>query len=136
GHPVDLPGLAAVIGIGLFEVGCAGVGFAPEKADIHQLAVVGVLPVELALPVLELTDLRDGIDRAVLAVGPVDGPLVGLSVVETDCQALDDSAGAVQHDFLDVARPVPYLVRLYSAVELNPFLRAGQSMLELRQMDL
>src|SRR5581483_8354806 len=80
--------------------------------------------------VLELADLGGRVDHTVFAVGPVDGPLVSLRIVKTYGQALDQSAGAVQLNLLDVARAIPDLVGVQGTVERNPLFRAGQRMLE------
>ena len=80
--PVHLPGFAAVVGVGLFEVGGVRIGVAPNEADVDELAIQCVCSIKLAVSVLELTDLGTGVHDAIFAVGPIDAPLVGLSVVE------------------------------------------------------
>jgi hypothetical protein len=110
-HPVHLPGFAAIVGVGLFEVRSVRVGVCPNEANIDELAVQCVCAVELAASVLELTDLRTRVHGAVFAVGPIDAPLVRLRVVEAQSQSLDVAAGVLRRGtLLSQVFPLRFLV--------------------------
>jgi len=55
--PIHFPGLAAVVGEGLFEVGRVGVQIRPGVANENDFSVEIVLGVELAVSIFELADL-------------------------------------------------------------------------------
>src|SRR6266404_7296092 len=80
--PVDFPSLASIIRVGLFEVGCVRGGVRPNKSNQDNFALPCVLGVKLTASILELADLRR-VNSAVLAVGPIESPLVGLGIVQT-----------------------------------------------------
>src|SRR5271157_5890176 len=101
GDPVDLPGLAAVVGEGLLEMGCVGSELGPVKANQDRLAVDGVLRVELADAVLELANLGR-VENADLLVIPIESPLVGCGVVHAQGQADDAAAGAIPLALIDL----------------------------------
>ena len=87
-NPVNFPGLAAIIRECLFEVWLTRVGVQPKKANQNGSAVQRILGVKLAAAVPELPDL--GYDQgAVLGIGPIEPPLAGLRMVESEGQTLD-----------------------------------------------
>jgi hypothetical protein len=80
GNPVHFPGLASIIGEGLFKVRRAGVRVAPNISNQDAFSIERVLGVKLTTSVLKLTDLRR-LHLASLAVGPEQAPLVGLGII-------------------------------------------------------
>ena len=60
----------------------------PIKSNKDGFAVDCVLGDKLAVPVLELSDLR-WVKDANLAVGPIESPLVGLGTVHAQSQTFD-----------------------------------------------
>src|SRR5262245_45912260 len=81
-HPIDLPRLPAVGGERLFEA--TGILRHVGNHEAHEdgLPFPGLLPVELAAAVLELTDHRRR-HAAAARTGEVQTPLADLRVVET-----------------------------------------------------
>src|SRR5579863_5281296 len=75
GNPVDLPGLAAVVGKRLLEVRRVRRDRGPDKSYVDHLAVVLLLVVELTDAILELTDHRLA-QNSIVVVDPVNEPLV------------------------------------------------------------
>src|SRR5580698_5383458 len=80
---VRIPDLAPIVREGLLET-------AGGRRDVHDAepdqdgpAVVGLLIVELAAAIFELAGHRNA-QSTRLRVGEVDGPLVGIGVVEAD----------------------------------------------------
>src|SRR5271154_41983 len=88
GDPVYFPGLAAVFGEGLLEVGCVGVDFRPIVSNEDGFAVDGVLAVKVAVSIFEFADLGR-VGNAGSANGPIQTPLVILGIVEAHDQAFD-----------------------------------------------
>src|SRR5579862_6572881 len=88
GDPVHLPGLATVRRERLLEVGGARREGRPVETDQDALLIQRILSVELPMAVLECTDLRDG-NHTVLTVGPIESPLAGLGIIETQRKSLD-----------------------------------------------
>src|ERR1700719_225372 len=74
-NPVHFPGLAAILRERLFKVRHIRVGVRPNKSNEDRLAIERVLGVKLAAAILKFADLGDN-ERAVLAVGPIQAPLV------------------------------------------------------------
>ena len=56
--PVDLPGLASVIRVGLLEVSRVRRDLRPDKSNIDSSALPQLLIVKLAAPILELANGR------------------------------------------------------------------------------
>src|SRR5580698_4484530 len=87
-NPVHLPGLASVVGECLLKVGRFRVGVRPDKSNIDGSPFPWLLIKELAASIPELAD--HGLSKdAILAVGPIDTPLVGLGIVQPEGQTLD-----------------------------------------------
>src|SRR5579871_419317 len=135
-HPVHLPGLATVLGVGLLEVWIAGVGIGPNEADVDRLVVQFVYAIKFAASILESTNLGAGIHDAVFAVRPINAPLACLRVVEAQRQSLDVAAGTIEFDLLDHGTSIPYLARDEGAIELNPGFRSGEGMIESFEVGL
>ncbi len=55
-------------------------GVCPNKSNKDSFAIQCVLAEKLTASILELADLG-WVDGAVLAVGPIEAPLVGLGIV-------------------------------------------------------
>src|SRR5438445_10303684 len=69
--PVELPGLATVVGKSLLEVAGVLRDIRDDEAHENRAAVQGVARIELAAAVLEFADRRDR-QRADLAIGEVE----------------------------------------------------------------
>src|ERR1700683_2296490 len=95
------------------------IGFRPDEADIDKFSIQRVLSVELAPAILELADLRRD-HGAVLAVRPVQAPLLGLRVVGSQGKSFDAAADAVRNDLLQRRPAVPDLPGNGSAVKFDP----------------
>src|SRR5246127_2094972 len=129
-HPAHLPGFAAIVGVGLFEVRGVRAGLGPNEANIDKLVVQCVCAVELAASVLELADLRTRVHGTVFAVGPIDTPLVRLRVVKAQSHSLHVAAGTVEFDLLDHGTSAPHFARDEGTIKSPPRLRSSKGMLE------
>src|SRR6516162_2711761 len=79
-NPVHLPVLACIVRVRLFKVRCIRGGIRPDKSNVDGPALPKLLVIKLTASILELADHRL-FYRAVLAVGPIDTPLVDLVIV-------------------------------------------------------
>src|SRR5579872_2012588 len=109
-NPVHLPSLSAIIRKRLFEMRHARIGLRPDESDQNCLSVDNILRIELALSILKLANLRR-IKNPVLAVGPVQSPLMGLRIVQAQSQALDVPACTIGFELLDLGSAIPELAR-------------------------
>ena len=80
GDPVDFPSLATVVGERLLKVGCAGGDVRPAISDQYGPALIWFLVDKLTVSVPELAGRRRKRKYSVLAVGPIQAPLVGLGI--------------------------------------------------------
>lgn len=132
--PVDFPGLAAIVRKRLFKVRHIRVGVRPDKSNLDQFAVEGVLAVKLAASIFELADLgRD--DGAILAVGPIETPLVSLWIVGAQGQTFDVTACALGLEFFELGTAIPNPAGDGSAVDFDPGVGARQGMQAALQMN-
>src|SRR5579862_9583917 len=81
-NPVDLPCLASIIRERLFKVRCIPGGIGPNKSNVDGAALPRLLVVKLTTSILELAD-HGLFYKAILAVGPIDTPLMRLRIVKT-----------------------------------------------------
>src|SRR5208282_4145698 len=98
-------------------------------------AIESVLAVELAAAIFEFADLGWAGEHASVAVGPVQIPLVGLRIVETQREAFDVAGGAVRFEFIEIRAAIPDRAGNDGAVKFNPGGGAGQGMYEALQVD-
>lgn len=127
GDPVDFPSLAPIGGEGLLKVGGIGRGLGPNIANQNDPAVERLLVEKFATAVGKLANRRLP-ERTVLAVGPVETPLMGLRIVETEGQTLDVTGRAGGLELFEPSAAIPDFAGDGSAVKLNPGRRAGQGM--------
>jgi hypothetical protein len=119
----------------LLEVRRARIRLRPDEPNEDALAVERVLSIELALPIFEFTDLGHD-DDAILAVRPVEAPLVRLGVVRAEREALDVTARAIGLELLDLRGAVPQEARHAGSIELDPLVGAGQRMQAALEVDV
>src|SRR5579859_8014665 len=91
----------------------------------HQDAFVveGILGKELTVTRLELSDLRRG-DESILAVGPVEAPLVGLGIVEPQRETLGAPRGTLHVERVELSAAVPERRAVAIPREIDPLSRA------------
>ena len=89
------------------------------------------------MSILEFADhgLNGLAKSGILAVGPINAPLMGLRVIYPQGQALDMTCRAIGLEFLQISPTVPNFSRHRSAVEFDPGFGANQAILEARQMN-
>src|SRR6266576_747571 len=136
--PVDFPGLASIIRVGLLEVSRIRGDLRPNKSNIDGSALPLLPIVKLAATILELADHRlNGLaQRRIRAVSPINAPLTGLRIVNTQSQTFNMTCWAVGFKFLQIGAAVPNLSRYRRAIEFDPGFGANQAVLEARQMNL
>ena len=124
-NPVDFPSLASVIGERLFKVRRTRGHVRPNKSNQDNFAVNRILGEKLAASILEFADLG-WIQDAILAVGPIEPPLVGLRIVQPESQAFDVARSrTINLDRVQLSAAVPNLVALSSTVKLDPGIGTG-----------
>ena len=101
------------------------IGVRPNKSNVDQFAVKGVLTVKLAATVLELADLGCN-DGAIFGVGPIKAPLVGLRIVKTEGQTFDVAACAISFELFKLGAAFPNFSSDGRAIKIDPGIRAGQ----------
>jgi hypothetical protein len=101
-------------------VGCVRGGVRPNKSNKDSFALPCVLGLKLAAPILELADLGR-VHSAVLAVGPIESPLVGLGILQTEGQTFNmASFRAIGVELLQISAAIPNLSRNGSTVKFDP----------------
>jgi len=118
-NPVDLPGLPAIIRVRLFKVGCTRIGVRPKKSNVDRSPLPRLLVVKLTASILELAD-HWLLYKAILAVDPVDAPLVSLRIVETEGQTFDVPSLAMSFELFQIGAAIPNLSGNRSAVKFDP----------------
>src|SRR3989344_4616952 len=133
GHdPVGLPGLAVVVGEGLAPTGGARGDLLPAIDHLHRPVAVHILAIEQSNAILEAAEHRV-LQRARLAVHPVDGPEAALDVEGPEREALEAALGEVV--LVDVAEAAHQALAEGRAVEHVPILRADPARLEAPVLD-
>src|SRR5579864_902514 len=127
GDPVDLPGLASIVGEGLFKVRGGRGDLRPDESDQDDSPFDGLLIVELSLAVLEFAD-GGYAENAVFAGGPIDAPLVGLGIVEPQGKALDVVGSAGGFKLFNIGTAVPQFAGDGGSVKFGPGCGAGHGM--------
>ena len=79
-NPVHFPSLTSIIREALFKVGRIRGRVRPNKSNEDSFASHCILGKELAASILEFADLG-WVQDAILTVGPIEAPLVGLGIV-------------------------------------------------------
>src|ERR1700683_2104147 len=101
-------------------------GTGPNKTNKDAFSIQRVLGVELTLSIFKLADLGRE-DWATLSVGPVQAPLVGLGIVETEGQTFDMAGSrAIGFELLQLSPAIPNLTGYGSTVKFDPDGRARQ----------
>src|SRR5262249_4922332 len=113
-----------------------GRGPGPNVANKDSPAVQSILAIELTPAVFELADIWRQTERAILAICPIETPLMGLGIVQTKSQAFDVAIGTADVEFLQLGAPVPDLASNGSTVKLSPRGRTAERMEKALQMDL
>ena len=129
GNPVYFPRLAPVLRIRLFEVRRIRGDVRPHKSNIDSSTLPEFLIVKLTASVPELADHR--LNRlpqgGILAISPIDAPLMGLRIVNSQRQTLDMTGWAIGFKLLQVGAPVPDSPGDGSPIKLDPGRRADQA---------
>src|ERR1700682_311400 len=102
GNPVYLPALAAVGGVGLFEVSRVRGNVRDDKSNENRSTIQIFLVEELAATVFELPDRRLA-QCSKAAVGEIQAPLMGIRIEKAQRQSLDMPGRAI-HLKLDQIR--------------------------------
>jgi hypothetical protein len=124
GDPVGVPGLASIIGERLFKVRHARGRVGPDKPNENAFSIQHVLGVKLASSVLELADLRYD-HLAVLAVGPIQTPLVRRRIVSAQGQAFDVAGCAITLELIQIRPPISNFEAVTRALEIHSFRGTG-----------
>src|SRR6266568_4528972 len=117
--PVDFPGLASVLREGLLKMCGSRSHVRPDEPNQYRSAIECLLIEKFTASILKFADRRLP-QNIILAVGPVQTPLVRLGIVETQGQAFDVASSAIGLEFLDFGAAIPDLSGHCSAVKLNP----------------
>lgn len=91
----------------------------PNKSHKDAFAIKGILGVELTASVLELAYLGWN-HGAILAVGPIEAPLVGLRIVRTQGQTFEVAGWAIDLDRVQLGAAIPHLEADTSTLKFNP----------------
>src|SRR5271155_534849 len=103
------------------------IGVRPNKSNVDEFAVLGVLAVKLAAACLELADLGCD-DDAIFGIGPVEAPLVGLRIVKTQGQTFDVAACAIRFELFELGAAFPNFSSDGRTIKIDPSIRARQWM--------
>ena len=96
----------------------------PDKSNKDAFSIQHVLGIKLAASILELADL--GYDHgAILAVGPIEFPLAGLRVIQTQSQTFDVAGRPINLDRVQLSAALPNLVADTCAIKFDPGVGAG-----------
>src|ERR1700730_16895812 len=124
-NPIDFPRLAAIIRKRLFKVRRIRGHVGPIESNKDCFAVNRILSKKLTLSILEFADLG-WVKDANLAVGPIEAPLVGLRIVQTEGQTLDVARGAIGLERIQLRAAIPHLIADARSVEFDPGSRARE----------
>src|SRR5579864_2708433 len=91
----------------------------PDKSNQDGFAINRVLGEKLTPSILEFADLG-WVKDAILAIGPIESPLVGLRVVQTQRQTFDVPRVSIDLDRVQLRAPIPNLVADARTLKLNP----------------
>src|SRR5215467_9030286 len=119
GNPVDFPCLAAIFGERLFKMSGISCDVRPNVANQDSSTVKGLLIEKFTAPILELS-YRGLAQDTILAVGPIETPLVRLGIVQTKGQTFDVAGRAVGFELLELCAAIPHLSGDRSAVKFDP----------------
>src|SRR5579864_3073117 len=91
----------------------------PSIANQNDSAVNRILGEELAAPILEFADLRR-VHDANLAIGPIEPPLMGFRVVNTQGQTLNVAGWTIDLNGVQLGAAIPNLVTDTSTFKFDP----------------
>src|ERR1700719_551171 len=117
--PVHFPSLASIVREGLFKTAGARRDVRYNEPNKDGPAIQCFLIVEFAASILELAD-RGLAQRAVVAVGKIETPLVGLWIVETQAHTFEVSFRAVGLELQQIGAAVPNLSNDGGARKFDP----------------
>src|SRR5208282_51560 len=106
----------------------------PDKPNIDRFALPEFLVVKLALSIFELAN--HGLNRlaqgGILAIRPINAPLMSLGIVHAQSQTFDVTGWAIGLEFLKIGTTVPNFSSDRSAVKFDPGRGANQGVLKAR----
>src|SRR6266511_3994138 len=95
-------------------------GIRPNESNKDKLAIQCVLAVKLTASILEFADLGWE-DRTTLAVGPVEAPLVGFGIVQTQGETFDvASCRTIGFKFFQLSAAIPNLPGNRRTIKFHP----------------
>src|SRR5713226_6048577 len=117
--PVHFPGLASIVREGLFKTAGIRRDVRYNEPNKGGSAIQCFLVVEFAASILELADcgLAQG---AVVAVGKIEAPLVGLWIIETQVQTFEVPFRAIGLELYQIGAAIPNLSNDGSALKFDP----------------
>src|SRR5712691_3522682 len=117
--PVHFPSLASIVREGLFKTAGTRRDVRYHEPNQDGSAIQCFLVVEFATSSLEFAD-RGLAQSAVVAVGKIEAPLVGLWIVEAQVQTFEVPLRAIGLEFQQIGGAIPNLSNDGSAVKFNP----------------
>ncbi len=117
--PVHFPSLASIVREGLFKTAGTRRDVRYNEPNKDGSAIQCFLVVEFAASILELAD-RGLAQGAVVAVGKIEAPLVGLWIVETQVQTFEVPFWAIGLELYQIGAAIPNLSNDGSALKFDP----------------
>jgi len=119
GDPIHHPSFASVVGKRSFKMRRIASELRPIKSHKELFAIKIVLCVKFAVSILELSDLRYG-HHTIFTIGPVQPPLAGLRIEQTQSEAFDVTCWTVDLERVQLRATVPELVADAGSVQIDP----------------
>src|SRR5271168_57909 len=112
-NPVHFPRLPSILRERLFKVSRIRRYLRPEESHIDRSALPKFLIVKLTAGVCELAHHRqNGLpQRRILAVRPIDAPLMSLRIISAQSEAFDMSRRTIGFELLKIGPAIPDLPR-------------------------
>src|SRR6266852_5905391 len=117
--PVHFPSLASIVREGLFKTAGIRRDVRYNEPNKDGSAIQGFLIVKFAASIFELAD-RGLAQGAVVAVGKIEAPLVGLWIVEAQVQTFEVPLLAIGLELQQIGASIPDLSNDGSSVKFNP----------------
>ena|SRR5216683_4266349 len=117
--PVHFPSLASIVREGLLKTARIRRDVRYNEPNKDGSAIQCFLVVEFAASILELAD-RGLAQSAVVAVGKIEAPLVGLWIVEAQVQTFEVPLLAIGLELQQIGASIPNLSNDGSSVKFNP----------------
>src|SRR5258708_21772138 len=117
--PVYFPSPASIVREGLLKTAGIRRDVRYNEPNKDGSAIQCFLVVEFAASILELTD-RGLAQGAVVAVGKIEAPLVGLWIVETQVQTFEVPFWAIGLELYQIGAAIPNLSNDGSALKFDP----------------